>query len=409
MAENEGMEGKDLAAEQKKEFEVKILEAIKDLKTGQTTISTEGIEVTNYGEQYTIKLRGITFGIVDKNGKFTYNRESFKQVKKALEDEGISLEDLGLPDLEQSIDQEEKEAKQQEGEEPEQSAGEDELEQESDDEEQEKGLDKNKEEIAKELGIDPKKIYPIREDSAFYRNHPGMFPRKDLFFFEDNQGNIKVGTRDENGTPIEDTVHFSSNQVGQMEPVIRLGNGREDVRKEIPLQTIGIKNPAKENGEEDVHDRYIAVFRGNGGYLEFEEVEQSREAGEPGVAERIEVSGREYNTQEMNERTNNRSGGQKPGETIRNHESVEQSSRGDNGIQPNEIDNETFRKQIAQDIIKRYGPKRDDVLEEMVNDVMERIEHGEKRDEAISRVGIMEREDGGRTQGEPSSDPRRGE
>ena len=401
MAENEGMEGKDLAAEQKKEFEVKILEAIKDLKTGQTTISTEGIEVTNYGEQYTIKLRGITFGIVDKNGKFTYNRENFKQIKKALEDEGISLEDLGLPDIEQSIDQEEKETKKQEGEEAKQSP-EEESEQENDEDEPEQDIDKEKEEIAEKLGIDPKKIYPIREDSAFYRNHPGMFPKKDLFFFEDNYGNIKVGTRDENGTPIEDTVHFSSNEVGQMEPVIRLGNGREDVRKEIPLQTIGIKNPAKENGEEDVHDRYIAVFRGNGGYLEFEEVEQSREAGELGVAERIEVSGREYNTQEMNERTNNRSGGQRPGETVSNHERVEESSQGDNGVQPDEIfsDNETFKKQIAQDIIKRYGPMPAQKLELMSEDAMKRIEAGENYDEAISRVGISAREEGGRTPGE---------
>ena len=61
MEENEAMEGKDLALEEKQEFEGKILEAIKDLKKGETTISVEGIEITNYGEQYTINLKGITF------------------------------------------------------------------------------------------------------------------------------------------------------------------------------------------------------------------------------------------------------------------------------------------------------------------------------------------------------------
>lgn len=399
MAENEGREGKDLALDQKKEFEKRILEAIEDLKTGQTTVSTEGIEVTNYGEQYTIKLKGITFGIIDKEGKFTYNRENFKEVKEALKEDGLTLEDLGLPNLEQSIDQE----KEPDEKEPEHNKDEEKEnpEPEKDDEEQEKDIEKDKEEIAEELGIEPKKIYPIREDSAFYKNHPGMFPGKDLFFFEDKQGNIKVGTKDENGRAIEDTVHFSSKQIGQMEQVIRLGDGREDVRKDIPLQTIAIENPAKGTVDKDVRDRYIAVFRGNGGYLEFEEVEQSREKGKPAVSERIEVSGREYNTHEMNERTENRRGGQTPGETVENYESLEESSKADDGIQPNEVDKETFKKQIAQDLTKTYGPMPADRLEAMTEDVMERIKAGEKRDEAIARVGIEERETGGRTQGEP--------
>lgn len=399
MAENEGMEGKDLALDKKKEFEKRILEAIEDLKTGQTTVSTEGIEVTNYGEQYTIKLKGITFGIIDKEGKFTYNRENFKEVKEALKEDGLTLEDLGLPNLEQSIDQE----KEPDEKEPEHNKDEEKEnpEPEKDDEEQEKDIEKDKEEIAEELGIEPKKIYPIREDSAFYKNHPGMFPGKDLFFFEDKQGNIKVGTKDENGRAIEDTVHFSSKQIGQMEQVIRLGDGREDVRKDIPLQTIAIENPAKGTGDKDIRDRYIAVFRGNGGYLEFEEVEQSREKGKPAVSERIEVSGREYNTHEMNERTENRRGGQTPGETVENYESLEESSKADDGIQPNEVDKETFKKQIAQDLTKTYGPMPADRLEAMTEDVMERIKAGEKRDEAIARVGIEERETGGRTQGEP--------
>ena len=100
MAENESMEGKDLANEEKKElFEEKILEAIKNLEIGQTTISVEGLEVSNYGEQCTVKLRGITFGIIDKEGNFNYNKENFKQIKEILKDEWVTLEDLGLPDL----------------------------------------------------------------------------------------------------------------------------------------------------------------------------------------------------------------------------------------------------------------------------------------------------------------------
>lgn len=403
MDENEGME-QDLAKDRR--FEAIILEVIKNLKKGQTTISTEGFEVTNYdGELYTIEYEGITFGTITKNGEFKYIKENFKKVIEILQEEGKDLDDLGLPELEQSIDQEKEPQPENSHEGEEETTEEQEKE---DEEEPEKNIEEDREQIAEELGIDEKNIYPIREDSVFYKNHPGMFPGKDLFFFEDNQGNFKVGTRDEKGKPIEDTVHFSTKEIGQMESVIILGDGREDSRKEIPLQTIEIKNPAKGNGEEDIQDKYFAVIIGEGGYPEFHEVEQSRETGKL-VAERIEVSGREYNTKDMNERTNNRSGGQTPGETSRNYESIEESSRGDNGIQPDEIDTKTYIKQIKQDIIKQYGPMDEKTLEEMTNGVMKRIkEYGEKRDEAIARVGIKERDKDGRTIGETPTDPRRG-
>ena len=107
MAENDSVKD-NLAIEQKKEYEEQVLETIKELKTGETT-TIGGMEITNYGGQATIKLEGIdiTFGIVDNNGNFTYSRENFVEVKKVLEEEGITLEELGLPDIEEWIDLEE--------------------------------------------------------------------------------------------------------------------------------------------------------------------------------------------------------------------------------------------------------------------------------------------------------------
>lgn len=411
MAENESKEGKNLALDQKKEFEARILKAIEDLKTGQTTISTEGIEVTNYdGSMYTIKLKGIIFCTIDEKGEFSYKPNNFKQLKKVLDEEEITLEELGLPDLEQAIDLEEKVKNQdnkEDGELHEEKNNDDEkLDEKNDEEELEEDIEKDKERIAKELEIEPEKIYPIRADSAFYNNHPGMFPGKNLFFFEDKQGNIKVGTRDENGRAIEDTEHFKSNEDGEMEPIIRLGDGRENVKEEMPFQMIGIKNPAKDNGDEDVHDRYIAVYIGKGGYKEFEEVEKSRQTGDL-VGERIEIHGREYNTEKMNERTQNRSGGQTPGETVENYNREEER---DNEVNSDEIfsDNETFKKQIAKDLTQRYGPMDSQRLEKMSEDVMERLEYGEHYDDAIARVGIEPRDEGGPARGDERPDPRRG-
>lgn len=108
MAENEAREGKNLALEEKKKFEDEISKAIEELKNGETT-TIGGMEITSYGGQATIKLKGITFGIKDKNGKFTYNKQNFLQAKKALEEEGVNLEELGLPDIEQWIDEQEQE------------------------------------------------------------------------------------------------------------------------------------------------------------------------------------------------------------------------------------------------------------------------------------------------------------
>lgn len=173
MEENESR--KDLAKEEKKEFEERILEAIENLKTGQTTISVEGLEVTNYGNQCTLKLRGITFGIIDKDGNFNYSKENFKQIKETLKDEGVTLEDLGLPDLEQAIDQEEKENKEQEGKGNEiktEDEGE-ELDEEKDDDkpelEDESG-DLEKEELAKEYNVNSRQVVHFAKDKRVTEN-----------------------------------------------------------------------------------------------------------------------------------------------------------------------------------------------------------------------------------------------
>lgn len=405
MAENESIEGKDFAKQERKkaEFEQIIINAINNKEKGQEEIYLQNgfiqMKIKQEKNIYKLNLLGEDIATINENGEFEYNIEGLENVKKKLEESDRPIaeyDDLGLPDIEY-LKYLEKEKTREEA--SKEKGDDEEKQEEQEEDENADDVEKDKEEIAEELGIDAKKIYPIRTDSAFYKNHLGMFPGKDLFFYEDEQGKIRVGTRDENGKPVEDTKHFALSSVGEMEPVIRLGDGRENTKQEIPIQTIEIKNPAKQNGEEDVHDRYIAVFRGNGGYLEFDEVEQSREEGKPGVAERIEISGRKYNTQEINERTENRGSGQKPGETIRNYEGVEGRSSADDGIQADEIfsDNETFKKQIKEDLTRTYGPMKSERLNEMCENVISRIENGEPYDTAIARVGIEERSEGGPT------------
>lgn len=394
-------EERNLATDKKQEFEAQILEEIKDLKTGENTTSIEGIEVTNTGAGYTINYKGIIFGLIDKEGKFQYNSSKFKEVKAKLEEEGKTLEDIGLPELDQSIDQE-KEPK-PEGQEPREEKGDEpDGEREDKEEKPEDDIEKDKERIAKELEIEPKKVHPIKTDSSFYKKHLGMFGGRNLFFYEAKDGKIKVGTLDEEGKPIEDTEHFEDVNIGNMAQVIRLGDGRDNVKKEKPIQMLGIKNPAKQKGQKDVQDRYLAVFIGEHGELEFEEVEQSSKTGEL-VSTRIEIAGRDDNTEAMRGRIHgNTSSRQTPGQTAENVEDIEDREQSDKNITTDEVyaDNKTFYKQLQEDITKTYGPMPQDKLNEMTQNAMVLIEDEVDRQEAIAKVGVQEREAGGRARGE---------
>lgn len=179
MAENESMEGKDYALEKKKEFEEQVFQAVKKLKSGETTTSIEGLQVTNYGNQYTLKLKGITFGIIGEDGKFTYNRENFKKLKQILDQENITLESLGLPDLEQAIDQEELEQKEDEKIEQEENDGEEQQEEKDDEKPElqdnpEEEKDEKQEKLAKQYGVNARQVIHISKSKKITREDFGQ-------------------------------------------------------------------------------------------------------------------------------------------------------------------------------------------------------------------------------------------
>ena len=103
MAENEGMEGKDLAKEKKMEFKEVIFKQVEKLKSGETKTIIGEMEAAKIGDQVILKVRGKSIAIV--TGKdIEYNLPNFEELKKQLEEEGQTLDDLGLPDLQTEID-----------------------------------------------------------------------------------------------------------------------------------------------------------------------------------------------------------------------------------------------------------------------------------------------------------------
>lgn len=179
MAENEGMEGKDLAVEEKKNFQEKVLEQIAKLKNGESKIIIGELEATKIGDQAILKVRGKSIAIVrEKN--IEYNLSNFEELKKELNEEGQTLDDLGLPELQDEIDKIQKQNSEKEEtiDEPEQEKeveqeGEgDEIDEEKDDEkpELEEDIDEKKEEIAKKYNVNSSQVIHISKDEKITEN-----------------------------------------------------------------------------------------------------------------------------------------------------------------------------------------------------------------------------------------------
>ena len=179
MAENESMEGKDLATEEKKEFKEQILEQIENLKNGESKMIVGEMEATKIGDQAILKVRGKSIAIV-REKQIEYNLANFEALKKELEEEGKTLDDLGLPDLQEEIDKIQKqnsekveEQQAQEEQKEQEDEGED-IEEEKDDEkpelEEDKDKDEQKEEIAKQYNVDAKDVIHISKDEKITEN-----------------------------------------------------------------------------------------------------------------------------------------------------------------------------------------------------------------------------------------------
>ena len=179
MAENESMEGKDLATEEKKEFKEQILEQIENLKNGKSKMIVGEMEATKIGDQAILKVRGKSIAIV-REKQIEYNLANFEALKKELEEEGKTLDDLGLPDLQEEIDKIQKqnsekveEQQTQEKQKEQEDEGEN-IEEEKDDEktelEEDKDKDEQKEEIAKQYNVDAKDVIHISKDEKITEN-----------------------------------------------------------------------------------------------------------------------------------------------------------------------------------------------------------------------------------------------
>lgn len=253
MAENEGMEGKDLATEEKKEFKEQILEQVQKLKNGESKMVMGELEATKIQDQAILKVKGKTIAIV-KKGDIEYNLANFEELKKELAEEGKTLDDLGLPDLQEEIDKIQRQNSEQEQEQmqedDEKQAGEDEsgedIEEEKDDEKPdlEEDKDSKKEEIAKKYNVNARNVIHIARDEKITENERFQ----GLVKWAEDRDDVYV-------IPGEDpyTYKFIGDRDGKLEE-IEAGNSKE----------VGGKNPdvtiKRVDGEKITEIKPLAMY-----------------------------------------------------------------------------------------------------------------------------------------------------
>lgn len=181
MAEIDEMEGKKKEVEEKRNFQEQVLEEIEKLKNGESSMVIGEMEATKIGDQAILKVKGKSIAIVRGN-TIEYNLANFEELKKALEEDGQTLDDLGLPDLQDEIDKIQKQnselEEQQEQHEEEQTNQEEESEEideeEKDDEkpelEEKEENDEKKEEIAKQYNVNARDVIHISKDEKITEN-----------------------------------------------------------------------------------------------------------------------------------------------------------------------------------------------------------------------------------------------
>lgn len=209
------------------------------------------------------------------------------------------------------------------------------------------------EQIAKQKGIKANNIAFVKDNSYMYRNHPEL--ERDLFFYRDKDGVVKAEYIDENGNM--QPSKYIDNSKSYMRKVVSMGKEGDSVEQQMPHQFMTTKIQSR-----GANVREIGIsINIDMGYLEVEEARLG--ANGEWTSHGIEMRGRDYNSQEVNEMTDLTHKSSNPDKITENYAKVENSGFSDDGIQIDELD--------LEGIIERF------------------IQEGYQREEAIDIINYM--------------------
>lgn len=202
--------------------------------------------------------------------------------------------------------------------------------------------------IAKEKGIPVNSIVFVRNDSFLYKNHPEL--ERNMFFYRDENGVVRAEYIDEKGNIKES--EYIDNSKSYMRKVVSMGKDGENIEEEMPYQfmTSSIKSKGS-----NVREIGFSVNI-NMGYLEIDEARLG--ANGEWTSHEIEMQGRKYNSQQINEQTDLRYKSSNPDEISNGYERVKDTGFAEDGIQLDELDPEVIISRLIDE-----GYQRDEAID----------------------------------------------
>ena len=293
---------------------------------------------------------GELIATVDENGKIQFKPEYIEKLKEEYEKyfellkldtavlelpKEMKEQDIGL--VPEELDKiakskEEKKNKENKEEEKEEEKEQDEIEP----KEEEK-------EIARKKGIPVNNVLVVRENSNLYKDHPEV--EKGLIFSKDKDGVIKAEYIDENGE-LQPSKYIMPSSTAVRQETISMGNDGKPVTRETPYQVMQTRNLT--GRDQDIRDIRINVKIDTYGYLDIEEARQGRNG--EWEAHDIEVRGRNYNSEQLNEATSIRTGMADPDNETKSYNKTESTELVQDGIQYDEM----YLMQHADEIIEGF-------------------------------------------------------
>lgn len=430
MAENEAMEGKDFAKEEKikEQFEKVIMQKINEMENENATITIEGtdinIDVKKEKEVYQISLFGKQIATVRKDEEFSYNIEELENIKKTLEDGKrpvAKYEDLGLPDIEylkelekdkqKEDDEQEKEKKNPDDENKKDENKKDEKEKpdlEDDNKEEEKHedegqqLQKKSDWVKLDLNAEVVKGKTLRELLRCDEEEAYVAPGKGQYDYSIVAGNKEKGYK------LLDSLERTEGRAPTQKVMSIENNDSKDVNEKVPLAMFKCKNSNREGftiskiggGIGQVRVEYYREAY-SGLYMSSAVPQQTADRGidKPSKETKELMSTKYYSITGLGEKMETY---KEITEEVNKQNLPDDVNPASDGIQIEELDRETFRQKLVDQIVEEerapgaQAPNYDDWLRDKATKMADKILDDNKDYEEAKEEVFGVREPGGK-------------
>lgn len=200
-----------------------------------------------------------------------------------------------------------------------------------------------KEEVDSKTGSLPQNILKVRPNSNLYKDHPELEPN--LFFRKDQNGIVHAEYIDNDGN-IQTSKYFEASTTALRTQTVSLENEGNPVTKQAPYQVMQTKG--LNSIDKDIVDIRMIIKIDQYGYLDIEEARQGKSG--QWLSHDVEISGRNYNSHEINEATSIKARTAEPDRQLASYQKAENTPLKQDGIQYDEM----YLMENAKEIIQGF-------------------------------------------------------